>query len=147
MVILSPWYHPNSMGIPIRKTGISMRKKNYSLWFFVSIKCHACTLIKSTCLNPCWFSGPDLLFHFLPGPFNQFYLEKDFIIDDCLRSGDVINHKLCRPGLTFPLGWNKDSNVRVWWHHDKEMISALPALCEGNPPVIGGFPLQRASNA
>ena len=30
--------------------------------------------------------------------------------------------------------------------HDMEMLSALLALCEGNPPVTGGFPSQRASN-
>ena len=28
-----------------------------------------------------------------------------------------------------------------------DIISALLALCEGNPPVTGGFPSQRASNA
>ena len=32
------------------------------------------------------------------------------------------------------------------WRHQVETISALLALCEGNSPVIGGFPLQRASN-
>ena len=26
------------------------------------------------------------------------------------------------------------------------MLSILLALCEGNPPVTGGFPSQRASN-
>ena len=31
-----------------------------------------------------------------------------------------------------------------WWCCDMEMISALLALCEGNPPVTGGFPSQRA---
>ena len=29
---------------------------------------------------------------------------------------------------------------------EKHQISALLDLCEGNPPVIGGFPSQRASN-
>ena len=28
-----------------------------------------------------------------------------------------------------------------------ETVSALLALCEGNPPVTGGFPSQWASNA
>ena len=27
-----------------------------------------------------------------------------------------------------------------WWRHRKEKFSALLALCEGNPPVTGGFP-------
>ena len=34
-----------------------------------------------------------------------------------------------------------------WWHHDMVMLSSLLALCEGNPPVTGGFPSQRANNA
>ena len=34
-----------------------------------------------------------------------------------------------------------------WWHHDMEMLPSLLALCEGNPPVSGGYPSQRASNA
>ena len=33
-----------------------------------------------------------------------------------------------------------------WWRHQVETFSALPALCDGNPPVTGGFPSQRASN-
>ena len=33
-------------------------------------------------------------------------------------------------------------NGRIWWWDDREIISQLPALCEGNPPVIGGFPSQ-----
>ena len=34
-----------------------------------------------------------------------------------------------------------------WWSHDIESYSALLALCEGNPPVIGGLPSQSASIA
>ena len=30
-----------------------------------------------------------------------------------------------------------------WWCHQMEIFSALLALCEGNPPVTGGFPSQR----
>ena len=37
--------------------------------------------------------------------------------------------------------WHKS-----WWHNEMEILSTLQALCEGNPSVIGGFPLQRASN-
>ena len=33
-------------------------------------------------------------------------------------------------------------NGRIWWWYDREIISQLPALCEGDPPVIGGFPSQ-----
>ena len=30
-----------------------------------------------------------------------------------------------------------------WWRHQMKTFSALLALCEGNPPVTGGFPSQR----
>ena len=33
------------------------------------------------------------------------------------------------------------------WRHGMETLSALLALCEGNPPVTGGFPPQRPRNA
>ena len=33
------------------------------------------------------------------------------------------------------------------WHYHMETLSALLALCEGNPPITGGFPPQRAGNA
>ena len=32
-----------------------------------------------------------------------------------------------------------------WWHSDT--LSALLSLCEGNPPVNGGFPTQKHSDA
>ena len=32
---------------------------------------------------------------------------------------------------------------RPWWRHRLETFSAFLALCEGNPPVTGGFPTQR----
>ena len=39
------------------------------------------------------------------------------------------------------------SGERVsWWCQDREKITMLLALCEGNPPGTGGFPSQRASN-
>ena len=31
----------------------------------------------------------------------------------------------------------------AWWHHHMETFSALLALCAGNSPVTGEFPLQR----
>ena len=33
--------------------------------------------------------------------------------------------------------------VRTWWRHQMETISALLALCEGNPMVTDGFPSKR----
>ena len=42
---------------------------------------------------------------------------------------------------------NESSRVQgPWWWLDMETLSALLALCEGNPPFTGGFPSQRASN-
>ena len=31
----------------------------------------------------------------------------------------------------------------AWWRHQMETFSAILVLCEGNPPVTGGFPAQR----
>ena len=31
-----------------------------------------------------------------------------------------------------------------WYHHDVDTLSALLSLCDGNPPVTGGFPSQGA---
>ena len=33
-----------------------------------------------------------------------------------------------------------------WWRHVIGTLYTFLALCEGNPPVTGGFPSQRASN-
>ena len=33
-----------------------------------------------------------------------------------------------------------------WLCHNMETFSALLALCKENPPIIGGFPSQRATN-
>ena len=34
----------------------------------------------------------------------------------------------------------------AWWRHHMETLSALMAICEGNPSVTGGFPSQKTSN-
>ena len=39
------------------------------------------------------------------------------------------------------------NNLNAWWRPQMEMVSVLQALCEGDPPVTGGYPLQGASNA
>ena len=55
----------------------------------------------------------------------------------CQRATSVIGHRRrlsrrqCRSSLT---------NQGETWCHDIEMLSTLLALCEGNPPVTGGFP-------
>ena len=38
--------------------------------------------------------------------------------------------------------WNNQNKASTWWRHQMETFSALLALCEGNPPVTGGFPTQ-----
>ena len=39
--------------------------------------------------------------------------------------------------------YNPQSNCRAWWRHQMETSSALLALCAGNSPATGEFPLQR----
>ena len=34
----------------------------------------------------------------------------------------------------------------IWWRHQMETFSALLAICEGNLPVTGRFPLTKASD-
>ena len=43
-----------------------------------------------------------------------------------------------------PVHWHK---YLTWWRHQMKAFSALLSLCEGNPPVTGGFPSHRDSNA
>ena len=45
----------------------------------------------------------------------------------------IVNHT-----LKYQLYWN-----HTWWRHQMETFSALLALCVGNSPVPGEFPLQR----
>ena len=42
---------------------------------------------------------------------------------------------------------NMKTTLLSLWHHDMETLSSLLALCEGNPPVTGGFPSQWVSDA
>ena len=44
---------------------------------------------------------------------------------------------------------SEDSKLASYslWRHAMKKLSALPTLCEGNPPVTGGFTTQRAGNA
>ena len=39
---------------------------------------------------------------------------------------------------------NNPFQLCSWWRHQMEIFSPLLALCEGNSPVTGGFPLQRS---
>ena len=36
--------------------------------------------------------------------------------------------------------------LNSWWRHGMETLSALLALCEGNPLVTGGFPSHKVNN-
>ena len=41
--------------------------------------------------------------------------------------------------------WRFPGQVRsLWWRNEIETLSVSLTLCEGNPPVAGGFPSQRA---
>ena len=42
--------------------------------------------------------------------------------------------------------FNAPSDNEPWWRNGMEMLSTLLALCQGNPPVTGGFPSQRTSH-
>ena len=44
-------------------------------------------------------------------------------------------------------GTMSSTSLTPWLCQDIQTFSGLMALCEGNPPVTGGFPPQRASNA
>ena len=37
--------------------------------------------------------------------------------------------------------------MTTWWRHVMETISTLLALCDGNPPITGGFPSHVTNNA
>ena len=41
---------------------------------------------------------------------------------------------------TLPCNYSHNLIITSWWRHQMETFSALLALCEGKPPVIGGFP-------
>ena len=40
-------------------------------------------------------------------------------------------------------GLEKHIEAHTWWRHQMETLSALLAICAGNPPVPGEFPSQR----
>ena len=55
----------------------------------------------------------------------------------------VRNHK------SLGLSWVSDKRhilLNIWWGHAMETLSTLLDLCEGDPPVTGGFPSQRTGN-
>ena len=74
-----------------------------------------------------------------------------------LRLWIEMNHRICFKGNETFLGEWLLNNVPLDivqsilasdpWCHGMEMLSALLALCEGNPQVTGGFPPHMVSNA
>ena len=52
----------------------------------------------------------------------------------------------CLLKLLFSRRSKKTSKFLTWWRHQMESFVPLLALCEGNSPVTGEFPSQRASN-
>ena len=39
--------------------------------------------------------------------------------------------------------WDRRCRLYTWWRNQMETFSSSLVLCEGNPPVTGGFPSQR----
>ena len=63
-----------------------------------------------------------------------------------IRIQALSNHKADQwfSGITWTIFYNIEVHVPIaWWRHQMGTFSALLALCEGNPPVTGGFPSQR----
>ena len=73
-------------------------------------------------------------------PWNWFNTRPD-IVKDPARSRTREIWCLTPPGSGTVLV--SSSNQYIRWRHQMETFSALLALCEGNPPVTGGFPSQR----
>ena len=45
---------------------------------------------------------------------------------------------------TFLMEWTRIlSNVFSWWYHQMKVCPTFLVLCEGNPPITGGFPSYR----
>ena len=68
-------------------------------------------------------------------PFTLFELGA---LQRMIQEGSV---KWCLPPGSLHTVWQ--NFPESWWRHQMKTFFALPALCEGNPPVTGGFPLQR----
>ena len=76
----------------------------------------------------------------------------------CYYEFPYLSHKVIsyfHPSLAYFIGFHRTLNLILdwsnvitptWWGLDMEMFSTLLALCEGNPPVTGRFPSQRANN-
>ena len=62
----------------------------------------------------------------------------------CFSTGASVATVLITHPCIFRCLYVKPSNASgAWWCHQMEIFSTLLALCERNPPVTSGFPLQR----
>ena len=81
----------------------------------------------------------------------------------CVGEERAAVNNVIKPGVVGDLGWFRarcglvSAGVSPWhfccdlvpirlnsrWRHQMEIFSALLAICEGNPPIIGGFPSRR----
>ena len=73
----------------------------------------------------------------------QFYISPFITRPDCMHHSDVTRSAMASQ-ITVVL--IVCSAVCSGAHKRKHQSSVLLAFCEGNPPVTGGFPSQRASN-
>ena len=60
-------------------------------------------------------------------------------------SGDLRRHdaRMTHQYGSLLIGVHYVTVISSWWRHQMEIFSALLVLCEGKPPVTGGFPSQR----
>ena len=113
-------------------------------------------LLKITAIGSiCVLIGEKVLFNRAMSPYiDMCHKVKPNIHDAACRTNCIIVTN-AMPTMTHQTGvsdrsvWVSECSgpikPRSWWRYDMKSLSALLALCEGNPPVTGGFPSQRAS--
>ena len=55
-------------------------------------------------------------------------------------AGHNLSWRIKSSGAHFTEICTVEPHFNTWWRHQMAIFSALLALCEGNPPVAGGFP-------
>ena len=96
----------------------------------------------------CNVKSPNVISYLTQNPVQQWLFDFLCLVKDnsCSTydwSTLMENRGLLVRSLSVKLGWGMYTILRS---HGKEMLSVSLVLCEGNPPVTGGFPSQRTSN-
>ena len=71
--------------------------------------------------------------------------EKSFAFDGAFSCDVSFTIRWIKQQSSWPSILSTDDHCVIRWRHDMESFSTSLVLCEGNLPVTGGFPLQRAS--